>query len=257
MGFLDFLTGGSQIDTQHGVDINKGDFQIKDADKLFGQTQDQYQNAQQRGQGLNEKSSSFLNTLEGSANGTAPSLSSAMLKQAQDRNLQQQLAMAQSQRGGNPAALQRELLRSQSAGAANTAQQGVTAGLQEQQQNRQLYQQELGRQQSAVDQLTQQYLGMGFNIRQAQEQALADYNHLNVQQALGLAQINSAGQMQQAGAQNKLVGGLFSAAGSALMPMGGATSGGLQAGSPISTGGSAAPSSNPFLQALSSGKMLA
>lgn len=229
MSFLDFLTGGTQIDTQHGVDINKGDFEIKDADKLFGQTQEQYNQAAAQQPGLNQKAGNFLNTLEASANGTAPSLSSAMLRQAQDRNLQQQLAMAQAQRGGNPAALQRELLRSQSAGAANVAQQGVTAGLQEQQQNRGLYQQELGRQQGMVNQLTQQYLQQGFNIRDAQEKALADYNHLNVQQALGLAGINSGAQQAQAAAQGGFIGGLINAGSSAFAGMAGGGGGGAAA----------------------------
>lgn len=222
MGFLDFLSGGSQIGGAQGVDINKDDFKIKNADALYNQTQNQYNQAAAQQPNLNNQASSFLNNLQASANGTAPSVSTAMLKQAQDRNLQQQLAMAASQRGGNPAAAQRELLRAQSSGAATAANQGVTAGLQEQQQNKQLYQTELGRQQTAVAQATQQYLQQGFSIEQAQEQALADYNHLNVQQALGLAGVNEQGQATQAGLMGGLMSGLIGGAATAMgKPSGG------------------------------------
>lgn len=238
MGFLDFLSGAGQIGDFHGVDINKNDFQIQNADQLFGQTQDQYNQQAALQPNINNKSTSFLNTLEASANGQGPSLSGAMLKQAQDRNLQQQLAMAAGQRGGNVAANQRELLRAQSSGDATAAQQGVTAGLQEQMQNRQLYSGELNNQRNSVNQMTQQYLQQGFNIRDAQEKALADYNHLNVQQALGLAQVNAGQQQALAKETDMGISNFGGLAGSAMGMMGG----GAGAASPSTSGNTKAAS---------------
>ena len=76
-----------------------------------------------------------LKRLENIAQGKTPSLAEAQLKQAQDRSLKQQLATAASGRGGNQAALQRSLLRSQAEQGQATAQQAVQARLQEQQQS--------------------------------------------------------------------------------------------------------------------------
>lgn len=215
MGLLDFLSGGS-ASTPKGFDINKDDFQIKDADKIFGQTQDQYGQAQARGEAIQPKRENFLNVLEQSALGQGPSLAAEQLKQAQERNLAQQLAMAQGQRTSNPAALQRELFRAQQSGAADVAQQAGQARIQESTANRQLYSQNLQAEQAAVDQLTQQYLSMGFDVRQAQQQALADYNKLQVQQTLGLANIQAENERAAASGRGQVIGGLASAGASAL-----------------------------------------
>ncbi len=212
MGFLDMLSGASEIGEAKGFDINKDDFQIKDADKLFGQTQDQYSNANKRGQKIEGKRDSFLGALEQSAMGTGPSLAMEQLKQTQDRTLAQQLAAVQAQRGGNGALGQRDVLRRAAEMNAQTANQGVTARLQEQQQNRQLYGQQLGQEQQAVDQMTQQYLAMGFDIRSAQQQALEDYNNLQVQQSIANNQINAENQRTRGQMTGALVGGLISGA---------------------------------------------
>lgn len=74
-----------------------------------------------------------LGRLQDQALGKTPSLADAKLKQAQDRNLAQQLATAQAQRGGNQAALQRNLMRSRAEQLANTNQQGAQLALQERQ----------------------------------------------------------------------------------------------------------------------------
>lgn len=223
MSFLDILSGAGQIGEAKGFDINRADFEIKDADKLFGQTQDQYTAAVERAKPLEQKRTTLLDTLEQSALGTGPSLAKEQLKQAQDRNLAQQLAMVQSQRGGSASANTRNLMRAQSEGAAQVANQGVTAGIQEQAANRQLYSQALGQEQQAVDALTQQYLSMGFDIRAAQQQALEDYNTLQVQQATQLAGINAENQRQRGSLTGSLVGGLIS--GAASMGAAGITSG--------------------------------
>jgi hypothetical protein len=223
MSFLDMLSGAGQIGEAKGFDINRADFEIKDADKLFGQTQDQYTAAVERAKPLEQKRTTLLDTLEQSALGTGPSLAKEQLKQAQDRNLAQQLAMVQGQRGGSASANTRNLMRAQSEGAAQVANQGVTAGIQEQQANRQLYSQALGQEQQAVDALTQQYLSMGFDIRAAQQQALEDYNVLQVQQATQLAGINAENQRARGQMTGQLVGGLIS--GAASMGAAGITAG--------------------------------
>jgi hypothetical protein len=75
-----------------------------------------------------------LQRLEQISQGKTPSLAEMQLKQAQDRNLKQQLASAASGRGGNQAALQRALLRSQAEQGQATAQQAAQTRLQEQNQ---------------------------------------------------------------------------------------------------------------------------
>lgn len=231
MGLLDFLSGGS-ASTPKGFDINKDDFQIKDADKIFGQTQDQYGQAQARGEAIQPKRENFLNVLEQSALGQGPSLAAEQLKQGQERNLAQQLAMAQGQRTSNPAALQRELFRAQQTGAADVAQQAGQARIQESTANRQLYSQNLQAEQAAVDQLTQQYLSMGFDVRSAQQQALAQYNQLQVQQTLGLAGIQAENERAAAAGRGAAMGGLISGAASGL---GAAASGGMLGEGKLST----------------------
>lgn len=209
MGFLDFLTGAGGLSDPKGFDIKREDFEIKDVDKLFGQSQSQLQEAEKRGAAIAPKRESFLTALEQSAMGQGPSLAAEQIKQTQERNLAQQLALAQGQTGGNAAGLQRQLFRAQQAGAAQTAQAGGQAALAEQAQNRQLYQQALGQEQAAVDNLTQKYLSMGFDMRSAQQQALADYNKLQVNQALGLAGIKAQQEQARAGAQSGLIGGIL------------------------------------------------
>jgi len=205
MGIFDFLGGNQNIRDAKGVDINKEDYKIKDADKLFGQTQEQYQQNAQRTQDLRGRTDTLLNQLTGQAAGTAPSITEQQLKQAQERNLAQQLAAVQANRGGNTAALQREALRAQSAGAANIAQQAAGMRLQEQQGAQQQLGQLLGQEQAQVANLTQQYLNQGFSIRDAEQKALAEYNRLNVEQNLGIEGLNAqADARRQSGFQSGL-----------------------------------------------------
>jgi hypothetical protein len=229
MGFLDFLSGASEIGGAQGFDINKEDFKIKDADKLFGQTQTQYEQNAARSAALQPKQEAFLNTLEQSAMGRGPSIAVEAMKQSQERNLAQQLAAAQAQRGGNPALMQRELLRAQQQGSQDIAQAGGIAKLQEQQGAQQIYGKQLQDQQSMVNNLTQQYLAQGFGIRQAEQQALADYNKLQVDQALGLAQINAQNQQKRADLSGGMIGsviGGIASGGASLLAKGGAAKAG-------------------------------
>lgn len=65
------------------------------------------------------------------ATGQGPSLAEAQMKAAQDRNLAQQLAAAQAQRGGNAALTQRNMLNNQASAGRDLAQQAGIARLQE------------------------------------------------------------------------------------------------------------------------------
>lgn len=211
MAFLGFLSGADDVGSPSGVDINRGDFEIKDVDKLFGQSQDEYKAAKQRGAGLGQQRSGFLNTIQQQAEGTGPMFSQQALQQSNQRNLMQQLAAAQAQRGGNTAAAQRQQMQRQVAGNAQTAQLGAQGRIQEQQAYQDIYGSELATQQSEVDQLTQQYLSMGFDVRSAQQKALEAYNSLRVNQNLQLQGIQAGNQRAAAGMTSGLVGGLISA----------------------------------------------
>lgn len=211
MAFLDFLSGNSDIGTAQGVNIDKEDFKIKDADNIFKDTQEQFEAAKQRGAGLDTKRASFLTNLQQGASGTGgPGFAQQALQLNQQRNLSQQLAAAQGQRAGNAAANQRNIMRNQAAGSASQAQLGAQGAIQEQQGNQKMLQAEFQQQQQQVDQMTQKYLAMGFDIRQAEQKALEDYNRLNVSQNLSLQGINAANQQARAGMTGGLIGGLIS-----------------------------------------------
>lgn len=209
MSFLGFLSGADEMGTAKGFDINKEDYQIKDADKLFGQSQEQFEAAKARGAGLADKRSAFLGTLEQAAAGNAPSLAVEQLKQNQERSLAQQVAMAQSQRGGNAALAQRSAANLGAQNSASVGQQAMLGRLEESQAAKGMLQQELQNQQAAVDQLTQQYLSMGFDVRSAQQKALQAYNELQVQQTVGIAGINASNERAKGEATGNLVGGLI------------------------------------------------
>ena len=52
MSIFGFLGGNQNIRDAKGFDVNKEDFKIKDADKMFGQTQGQFEQQAQRQQQL-------------------------------------------------------------------------------------------------------------------------------------------------------------------------------------------------------------
>ena len=118
----------------------------------------------------------LIGGLQGQVEGSAPSLAQAQLKAAQDRNLAQQLAAAKSQRGGSPAALQRQLARAQGSAGQELAQQAGQARLQEQQGAQQLLAQQLGQQQALSSGQVSGFLGQG-------QQFAANQARLRAQQA--------------------------------------------------------------------------
>lgn len=89
------------------------------------------------GSKVNPAKTKLLQQLQTQAAGQGPSIAESQLKAAMERNLQQQLAAAKSQRGVNPAIAQRNLMRTGSQLQAQTAEQGAIARMQEQQAARQ------------------------------------------------------------------------------------------------------------------------
>ncbi len=175
--------------------------------------------AEQRSDKAAQDRSGLITQLQGQADGTAPSLAEAQLRSATDRNLAQQLAVAQSQRGGSAASRQREVLRGQATAGRDIAQQSAELRIQERNQAQQLLGQQISDEQQLSDQLTQQYLQQGFTIEQARQQAAADFERLQTEQHLAIQGINasahSAANAGRAGITQGIIGGLSSVASSA------------------------------------------
>ena len=92
---------------------------------------------------LKEKQLKQTARLEETAEGKRPSLAEAQLKAATDRSLKQQMAAAQTQRGGSAASRQRSLAKGIQASRRDVAEQASQAKLQEQQQAEQALAQQL------------------------------------------------------------------------------------------------------------------
>lgn len=92
---------------------------------------------------LEKQQNEALQMAKERASGKAPSLAKAQLRAATDRNLSQQLAAARSGRGGNTAATQRNLARSQAQTGQQLAQAGSMQAMQEQQANEATYSNQL------------------------------------------------------------------------------------------------------------------
>lgn len=153
--------------------------------------------------------------LAAQARGETPSLAEAQMRAAQDRNLAQQLAAVQAQRGGNVAATQRQLLQNQQAAARQVSQDAAQARLQERQQAQQMLGQVTQADQQQLAQLEQNYLQLGLTAEQARQAALADYEKLQTNQFLSAQGLTAASFEGAAGRQAGITGGLLSGASSA------------------------------------------
>lgn len=149
----------------------------------------------------------LITDLEKQARGEGPSLAEAQLKSATSRNLAQQLAAASSGRGGNPAALQRQLLQQQGAAGRDLAEQAAQARIQEQAGARQQLAQTLGQEQQLADQLTQQYIQRGFDFATASKMAQQQRELSHMQ---GQTQRDVAKRQQSGGIIGGLLGGIGS-----------------------------------------------
>lgn len=148
----------------------------------------------------------LLRQLQQQAAGRGPSIAEAQLKQAQDRNLAQQLAAAGRAQGGNAAALQRQLARQQAASGQDIAQQAMVARMQEAQQAQQQIGQMTAQDQQLAGQLAQQYAQQGLTFDVAQQQARAQLAQMkqNEIDAFNRAQLQQ--QATQAGLASGIAG---------------------------------------------------
>lgn len=149
--------------------------------------------------------------LEDIAEGRGPSLAEAQLRSAQDRTLAQQLAAAAAQRGGSPAALQRQLAQQQAASGQQLAQQSAEARLMEAAQARQQLGAQLAQERAAADAAVSRYLSLGFDLATAQQRAQQDLERLRTSARTGGAQIASQAFTAAQQAETGLMGGLLGA----------------------------------------------
>lgn len=196
--------------------IDKEAFKIKGAEGTVKTAKEREQAAANRSSTAQGQRQTLISQLQGQAAGTAPSLAEAQLKSASERNLAQQLAASQAQRGGSSASRERQLLRGQATAGRALAQDSAQARLAEQQSAQQLLGQQISQEQQASDQLTQQYMQLGFSAEQAQQQAAADLEKLETQQFISAQGLSAAGVAGQQQAAAGITGGLFGAAGSAM-----------------------------------------
>lgn len=195
-------------------DVDKDAFKIKESEEAAKRAKEQEVASQQRSEQAQSDRRGLIENLQAQAAGTTPSLAEAQLRSASDRNLAQQLAAAQSARGGSAAARERQLMRSQAQAGRELAQDAATAGLQERQQAQQMLGEQIGQEQQLADQLTQNYLAQGFQIEQARQQALADYEKLQTNQFLSAQGLTAASTEAGAARQSQLYGSLIGAGGS-------------------------------------------
>lgn len=150
---------------------------------------------------LRKKQREQSQRLEERATGQRPSLAEAQMKSAQDRNLAQQIAAAQSRRGGSASVRERELARAQSAAGRQIAQDSATARLQEQQATEQLLANQLQAQRA-----------QDVNIAEADRASAQRLQELLVNENLGIQGLNLSG-FQSAAQQRS---GLIQSIGSGL-----------------------------------------
>jgi hypothetical protein len=160
------------------------------------------------------------------------------------------MALAASQRGGNPALAQRQLLQQQGAAGRDLSQQGAIMGLQEQQANRQLLANQLLGTQAQANQAAQYGIGQGFGQEEATKKLMSEFEKQRF--AADVARQNQI-KGQQGGILGRLIapaatlaGGFFGGpAGAAIgSAIGGAISGQGSGGGSLTSlfsGGTGAP----------------
>jgi len=223
-GVTDVFTGGSAKDQARGAatesikagrqaakDIRAQPFQV-DLNIEKRDTFNERTLAGNRRAAAITESKDLREQLRRQASGEGPSLATAQLKQAQDRTLAQQLAAAGAARGGNAAALQRQLARQQGTAGQELAQQAAVTRMQEQQGAQQQLGAMLSQEQAASDQAVNNYLRLGFDLRQAEIAAQQDLERLRQAARAGAgAQAANAFAQAKAGERN-MTGGLIGGA---------------------------------------------
>lgn len=189
------------------VPIDKNAFNIKNVDQRSQLADTRSAAGQQQADVANQQRQQLIQQLQNQASGQGPSLATAQLKAAQDRNLAQQLAMA-AQRP-NTALGARTLMRQQGEAGAQLAQQANQAQMQEALQAQQLLGQNINQSEQLGAQLAQSYMQQGFSMDQAQQAAQQALQQMRVNQALGVGQLQSANYKEALGANQANLSGLL------------------------------------------------
>lgn len=127
-----FGLGGGGGSGSGAGDPNMAFFDIEKEVAPFKQKQEALLEASlAQAQAIEPAQADVLRAMGEAAAGRGPSLAETQLKQAQDRNLAQQLAAVQAQRGGSAAASQRALLQSMGQSGRELAQQAAVERLAE------------------------------------------------------------------------------------------------------------------------------
>ena len=193
--------------------IDKEAFKIKESEEAAKRSRDLEKESAERSKQAHEQRQGLISQLQAQAAGEGPSLAEAQLRSAADRSLAQQLAAAQSQRGGSAGLRERQLLRGQAQAGREVAQDAATARMQERQMAQQLLGEQVQQEQALADQLTQSYLAQGFTIEQARQQAAADRERMETSQFLAAQGLSAESVDAAAKRQAGFIGGLFNAAG--------------------------------------------
>ena len=125
---------------------------------------------------LRKRQASQTDRLEARAKGEAPSIAEAQLKQATNRSLKQQLAAAQSRKGGSSASRERQLAKQAANSRQQIAEQAAIAKIQEQQ----------GADQALGQQL-QATRAQDIGVETADRGSLQSFENMKVQQDLAMA----------------------------------------------------------------------
>ncbi len=190
-----------------GPVLDKSAFDLSKAVQKYGGMSDEQIAAAKQRQAFNAQAQQQLvGQLQGQAMGTAPSLAQAELKANQDRGLAQTMALAASQRGGNPALQARNLAMQQAAAGRANAQQGAILGLQE----RQAAQQQIGNLATAgqgqADTLASGSISQGFGQEDAAKKLMGQYETQRFNQDVAQTNANRS-------QQNAILGSVLGAAG--------------------------------------------
>ena len=182
--------------------------------------------------------SGLAGMLQGQADGSAPSLAMEQLRQAQQTNAANTMALQASQRGLNPAQAALNAAQTNAQGNQNVAAQGVGAALQERNAAQGLLGQTYGQmggmglqQQGQNNSMVQYYMSLGMSAQQAQLQAQIAEQQLNSQNYNAAQGLDAGVSNANAANSANLIGGLFSAGGAAgAAYLGGAADGGIVPG---------------------------
>lgn len=156
-------------------------------------------------QEIQPQQSEFAKQLAAGALGQGPSIADAQMKQAMERNLQQQMAVAMSQRGVSPALAQRNASMGAAKASASMGSDAAIARLQEQRNQQNAFQNYLSNQQNYQTSALGGAANTAANIAQIKEQQRGSDMGL-------IGGLMQAGGTLAAGGANKAMGGVVEGA---------------------------------------------